>query len=306
MNLSMRQLRAFVAVAKLGSFTRAAQQVHMTQAGLSLMLREMEAQIDCRLFHRTTRAVWLTEGGERFLPTVERVLRELDEATELLGKLSESGRHRMTVAATPLLSASVMPAVCKAFNHSHPEVDVFVRDAERSLIQPMVDAGSVDVGLGILFKPAAGVRRKTLFATGLVHVSAFDAESGSKRAMRRDAPVTWASLRREPLIGLPPDNGIQQFIDARLNEIGRADAVHRTFANLHTLIAMVEAGYGSAILPSFVREACSRYRVRVCGMAKPQVTLDFYAITKSGLAQPAALTPFLKTFSEWMGQRALT
>jgi DNA-binding transcriptional LysR family regulator len=69
MNVSTRQLQAFIAIARLGSFTRAAEEVFMTQAGLSLMLKDLEAQVGARLFDRTTRSVRLTVAGETLLPT---------------------------------------------------------------------------------------------------------------------------------------------------------------------------------------------------------------------------------------------
>jgi DNA-binding transcriptional LysR family regulator len=65
MNLSMRQMRAFLHVARIGNFTRAAERAHMTQAGLSTLVREMERQLGARLFDRTTRMVSLTTAGRR-------------------------------------------------------------------------------------------------------------------------------------------------------------------------------------------------------------------------------------------------
>ena len=85
MNLSTRQMRAFRHVARTGSFTRAAELAHMTQAGLSILVREMERQLGVRLFDRTTRVVQLTAAGRRMAPVAERVLHELDGVTDNLG-----------------------------------------------------------------------------------------------------------------------------------------------------------------------------------------------------------------------------
>lgn len=85
MNLSTRQLRAFLQVARVGNFTRAAEQAHITQAGLSILIREMERQLGCRLFDRTTRVVSLTPAGRRLLPVVERMVTDLDDVAAELG-----------------------------------------------------------------------------------------------------------------------------------------------------------------------------------------------------------------------------
>src|SRR4051812_6265433 len=112
MNLSLRQLRAFAAIAKLQSFTRAAEQLHITQPGLSGMVRDIEEQLECRLFERTTRAVALTEHGRAFLPVVTRVLAELDAATASLSQLSAASGRRLLVGATPVIASSILPEAC--------------------------------------------------------------------------------------------------------------------------------------------------------------------------------------------------
>jgi DNA-binding transcriptional LysR family regulator len=78
-NLSLRQLRAFVAVAQESSMTRAAARLHLTPSALSMLVRAMEDDLGVRLFERTTRRLVLTAAGQQFLPTVERVFAELEQ-----------------------------------------------------------------------------------------------------------------------------------------------------------------------------------------------------------------------------------
>ena len=110
MNLSTRQMRAFLHVARLGNFTRAAEQAHITQAGLSILIREMEKQLACRLFDRTTRVVTLTPAGRRLLPVVERLLTDLDDVAAQLGAEGDAARQTLRIAATPLVSSHLLPA----------------------------------------------------------------------------------------------------------------------------------------------------------------------------------------------------
>src|SRR5688500_18016150 len=130
MNLSMRQMRAFLHVARIGNFTRAAEQAHMTQAGLSTLVREMERQLGVRLFDRTTRMVGLTAAGRRLLPVVERVLGELDEVTGRLGAEGDEARQTLRVAATPLVSSNLLPQVFARFRESHPRIRLRLFDAD--------------------------------------------------------------------------------------------------------------------------------------------------------------------------------
>ena len=84
MNITSRQLKAFVLTARHQSFSRAAEQLFITQSGMSVLVRELETQLGVRLFERTTRKVALTEFGSQFLPIADRSLRDLEEAAAKL------------------------------------------------------------------------------------------------------------------------------------------------------------------------------------------------------------------------------
>ena len=104
-------------------------------------------------------------------------------------------------------------------------------------------------------------------------------------------------LAEVPLIGLPVGNPIQQLIDLRLREMGRANEARTTFNHLHSVVAMVEAGYGAAVMPAFVQGACSRYAVQVSVMTAPEVPLDFYALSRKGTHTTEAARAFLAAFT---------
>jgi DNA-binding transcriptional LysR family regulator len=288
MNLSQRQIRAFLAIARLQSFTRAAEQLHITQAGLSSMLRDIESQLDCRLFDRTTRAVSLTVQGRAFVPVATRVLAELDGAAEALGRLSESRQQTLSVGATPLVASCLLPAACAAFARTHPGVTVEVHDLDRAQIQDRVQEAQIDVGYGVFLQAASGIRRQPLLKTALVLVSR-KAPRATPRTARR---VAWSALGDLPLVCLPIDNPIQQLVDSHLTAIGRGNEPRRAFNHLHTVLAMVEAGEGSAILPSFVAAAAARYALSLVPLADPAVSLEFFEITKKGGEVMPAATAF--------------
>ncbi len=109
MNVSLRQLRAFVAVAELESFTGAAQQLHITQSALSLMIKDLESELGIRLLDRTTRSVRLAEAGHAFLPLVVGVLEDLERAIESVADLRDLKRGVARIAAPQLMSLTLLP-----------------------------------------------------------------------------------------------------------------------------------------------------------------------------------------------------
>lgn len=304
MNVSYRQLKAFALVARLGNFTRAAEQMHVTQAGLSLMMRELEAQLDNRLFDRATRSVSLTPAGEKLMPVVLAVIEQLESAIAQVGQMGQRARRTLRVAATPLVSSNLLPAVCRLFQVQYPEVAIRLTDCDLRQVQALVENGDADCGLGFFFQAARGVERSLLYSFDLMRVAPLGSSVSDDPAVRSThidqaaatklGSVPWSRLRSESLIGLPPENPIQQLVEAHLAKIGRAREDRLVFNHFDTLIAMVAAGMGTAIIPTFAMPACRRHRVRTDLLSHPHVSAGFYRITKRGRAKSAAMLDFSK------------
>lgn len=298
MNLSQRQIRAFLAIARLQSFTRAAEQLQISQAGLSSMLRDVEDQLDCRLFDRTTRSVSLTAQGRAFVPVAERVISELDAAAVTLRHLSDIRQGVLTVGATPFVAGCLMPAACCEFARTHPGIAVQVNDLERDEIQQRVRAGEIDVGFGVFMESTSSIRRRPLVQTNLVLVS----RRRPKASLWSD-PITWSSLRQAQLIGLPAANPIQQLVNASVGGLAPDATRTGTVNTFYTILAMVEAGMGSAVLPAFVAAASHRFSVSLAPLLRPAAPLNFYEITKKGRLQSLIVNAFSACLTSVMQQQ---
>ncbi|MDP9913296.1 DNA-binding transcriptional LysR family regulator [Variovorax boronicumulans] len=292
MNLTTRQMRAFLQVARIGNFTRAAEQAHITQAGLSILIREMEKQLGCRLFDRTTRMVSLTPAGRRLLPVVERLVTDLDDVAAELGAEGDAARQTLRIAATPLVSSHLLPWVFASFRQAHPQVALRLFDADLRDVEAMVAAGEADLGLGFFFKAAAGLDRTPVGRFELMRVTQATADGEPV------GTAPWSALRGATLIGLPPGNPIQKVIERQLGEIGLADAQRPAFNFFGTLISMVEAGFGTAVMPTFALAACRRHRVKTDVLLKPRVGMDFFRLTKRGTHETEAMRAFSETLAK--------
>lgn len=296
MNVSSRQLKAFVLVARLKNFTRAAEKMHMTQAGLSVMMRELEAQIGARLFDRTPRLVTLTDSGESLFPVALRVSEEIDDIWAKINTIGENARSVLRVAATPMVAANLLPAVCNNFRDSHPNVHISVVDCDLSQVHRLVDNGDVDMGIGFFSKAFHGIDRTLLHTSRLMRVDAFpEAKVGiacESSDQVQDECAPWSSLGTGTLLGLPPTNPIQKMVDAQLSHID-CSAMERQWLNhFETLIAMVASGAGATVIPSLAMLACRRYPVRFKMMVDPVVELGLYRITKMGREKYPAMVDF--------------
>ena len=297
MNISSRQLKAFLLTARLGNFTKAAEAMHITQAGLSVMMRELETQLDARLFDRTTRTVSLTGAGEKFLPAAIRALEEIEGAAEQINAIGEKARHTLRIAATPFVSSNLMPPICRHFRERHPEVAIQFMDCALKQVHDLVESGEVDLGFGFFFKAARGIERTLLHSFSLMRIAALgedDADTGVRAGHIIAGKAPWSALGKATLLALPSDNPIQQLVETHLAAVRPRHEEKSAFNYFETLIAMVASGMGVTVLPSLALIACQRYPVR-CDILEPRVSLGLYQISKRGRGKTPAMADFTAT-----------
>ncbi|HEX6158355.1 MAG TPA: LysR family transcriptional regulator, partial [Burkholderiales bacterium] len=143
MNITSRQLKAFVLTARHHSFSRAAEQLFITQSGMSVLVRELETQLGVRLFERTTRKVALTEFGAQFLPVADRSLRELEEAAAKLSRSAAAAQDYLSIGAAPFPAAEILPQAMRAYATLDPRLQLRIVDAERARLVEMLQAGEI-------------------------------------------------------------------------------------------------------------------------------------------------------------------
>ena len=282
MNVSIRQLSAFVQVARLRSFTRAAEQLHITQAGLSSMMRELEAQLGFRLLNRTTRSVALTPAGERFYPVAAQFSEQLAGTVEAIDQWENQRQKKVRVACTPMLASTLLPFIHNAFGPHQAEIAVEYSDAEATQILARLDEGSIDCGIGFFYKPIAGYARTLICQTRLIYVRA--PARAARRSSKAMAPLRWEDLLYTPLLRLESHSAIQQAIDKQLTAIGRSPHAQNSvvLSHIETVLAMAASGAGGAILPSLALERCRQYQLETFLLEEPPVNVGVYLITDRG------------------------
>jgi LysR family carnitine catabolism transcriptional activator len=297
-DFTSRQLRAFLLVAEHRSFTRAAEALFITPSALSIAIRELETQLGFRLFDRTTRHVVPTSYGSELLAVTRRNLKELDAAMSRLGKSATKAGLVLSIGATPLFAADVLPEAIKEFRGHRPELRIRLFDGDRATLVPMVLSGKLDIGLGAFFGPALGIRRTPLFRFYLMVI-----RPDNNPAFRR-ATTTWAALKGETSITLTPTSPLQQLIDKHLAQAGVVSYPSASLNFLNTQIALVEAGEGFAVIPSFGLPACRNRRVSVSRLVNPVVNLDFYQISNRAKRLPPGAEEFMSFLQSYIARWA--
>src|SRR5262249_6542735 len=119
--LDSRQLRAFVVLARTGSFTQTARELNITQSGVSHSMKALESETGCRLLDRLGKKVVLTQAGEQLLHHAKKILQEMEHARESLAHLGKWGRGRLRLGASTTVCQQIIPAVLREFKESFPD-----------------------------------------------------------------------------------------------------------------------------------------------------------------------------------------
>jgi DNA-binding transcriptional LysR family regulator len=298
MNITSRQLKAFVLTARHQSFSRAAEQLFITQSGMSVLVRELESQLGFRLFERTTRKVTLTELGSKFLPVADRSLRELESAAAILSRSAATARDTLSIGAAPFPAAELMPQAISSYMALNPSVHIHLIDAEGPRLMEMVQSGKIDAALSAWHHELPGVFRLPLARFPLMLICA---EDGSTHLAPR---LRWPEVAALRLIGAPRDYPIQVLVDEQLALAGR-HAPPETLCNyVETQIAMVEVGAGAAVVPTSAAPACAKRRIRMHAIFDPVVCTDFYWVVSRTRSISASAEDFSLYLKDYLGQIA--
>jgi len=247
MDLNLRQVRAFLAVARSGSFTRAATLLHLSQPALTVQIRNLEEALQCRLFDRNSRSVDITPLGRELLPALERTLLELEAVVADAREQSAGRRGTVRVASLPSFAASLLPQVISTCRQRNPGVSFAVRDAVASRVMQLVRDDEVDLGITSGEVPDD---LQTLHQVRDRLVLVFPTSHPIGRRKR----VTLEHVADLPLVLTDAGTSVRALVDSAFQALGRRPQLVCEATYMMTAVAMVRAGLGVTILPASARE----------------------------------------------------
>ena len=159
--LDSRQLHAFAALARRGSFTLAAKDLFLTQSAVSHAIKALEDDVGCRLLDRVGRRVLLTQAGEQFLRHTEKILREMEAARAGLEQLTKWGHGRLRVGASTTACQHILPTVLREFRQSYPKCDIRIEPGDHGQQLELLRAGQID--LALMLEPPAQALTEFVF-----------------------------------------------------------------------------------------------------------------------------------------------
>ncbi len=288
MNFTLKQLNAFLTVSELSSFTRAAERLRTTQPALSLLVRELEASVGVRLLDRTTRRTELTEAGKEFRVAVMKIMEDLDHAARNMSDLGSRKRGRITIAAPPLIAATLLPQAIADFTQSYPAISIVVVDTRSDLILQKVRSVQVDCGIGTFPPDEEGVAGTDIIKDHLIVFF----KSNPKLSARRE--ITWRELEEHPIITLTRDSGLRALIEKGFESAGAILRPSFEVAEIATALGLVKSNLGVAVLPEYAQTFARFQDINTRPLVSPLISRNISLILPFGRSKSPAVDAFIQ------------
>lgn len=244
-DLSTRQLRAFVALADLRNFTRAAQRCHLSQPAFSTLIRTLEETVGARLFDRDTRSVQLTPEGLQFEDSARRLLDDMQDLIGELGDRVERRKGRVSVAALPSLAAGWLPQILAEFMRTWPGIAVELHDALSDACIARVRNHEADFALSA--SEARATSAADLRSTKLCS-DRFHLVCRTDHPLAKVDKLTAKQLAPYPFVQMTRNSSVRQALDAALHPL-RLNTIFEV-EHLATVTGLIEAGIGISVVPT--------------------------------------------------------
>lgn len=287
MNPTLRQMRALVAVARTGSFTLAAERLHVTQSALSGLIKELEQVLGLKVVERSTRRMQLSELGRELLPLFDKMLQDLDGALLDIASRKALKKGMVRVAAPQMMACTLMPQAIAAYRRQHPDVQVRLVDCPVEQVAARVFSGEVDCGIGPERDPTPEIAATPLFEMPFVLVFPDGHPLQKRRRLR------WSDIDDHPFIALQGQftERLLRDMHAKLGE-QRLDPYNEvTF--MTTALAMVSAGLGVTVCLPYAQPMVRLYGLHMRRLHDPELTRRFFVHTRSGRAASPAAASFI-------------
>ncbi len=281
MNVSLEDIRAFLVIAELESFSQAADRLSVSQSALSRRIVKIEDHLGARLFDRSTRHVALTAIGREFLPLAHRMLGEFERSLDRIGDVILKRGGVVTIASLMTVAFGVLPPVAARFGAAHPDVRLRILDATGPEIAAHVRSGEAEFGIDMEAEPDAEIAFEPLA------VEHYVLACRPGHPLAGDTPLDWSAVHGHRCIVLGPDSGIGRQLRAAVPHIDWQCEVQ----HLSTVLGFLAAGIGVAAIPALALGSMNAADLVYRRLTGPEVTRRIGIIRRRGAAlSPAALS----------------
>jgi DNA-binding transcriptional LysR family regulator len=279
-NLSTRDLRAFLALAEQRSFTRAASQCHLSQSAFSTLIRAIEETLGYRLFDRDTRNVELTPQGQLLEGSVRRMLGDFDAMIDDFRGHATLAKGRVSVAALPSIASGWLPGIFAEFRQRHPAIEIELADVLSAPCLERVRTGKADFALASSSIDASDLDVRLLCNDRFHLVCRAD------HVLTRQREVGLRDLSAAPFIHLARSHSVRLQLERAFHPYPMRTVME--VEQLATVTGMIAAGIGITVVPALTLYEFDRPDLVSRPLRIPGLVRQIYLVKRKGMSLPAA------------------
>ncbi|WP_286295299.1 LysR family transcriptional regulator [Vibrio apostichopi] len=262
MDVSYRQLKAFITLVETKSFTAAAEQIHITQSALSQMMQKLAVQTASELIEKRGRKILLTETGRTFYQEALFIVNRLDK-WELENKARQQGYHRtLVISSLYSMCSSLVPKTISELKRTHPSFSFRLIEERVNDIHNSVLEGRADIGIGTPPNNSE-LNFELLFRDHLCFTC------NKAHHLSAESEVNWKQAHQYASIGISPGNSLRTLADQAFIRAGLTYDPEISASHTSTLLGMIDSGLGSAILSSTIASLHAHENLRFIPIVKP-------------------------------------
>ncbi|MBR6207897.1 MAG: LysR family transcriptional regulator [Oscillospiraceae bacterium] len=272
--------KAFVAAARVGSFSRAAEELHYTTSAVSQLITALEEDLQLPLFLRSRKGVTLTADGERMYPVLYNLVRQEEKVYETAAEISGLIVGKITITAYPSICAAWLPGLIRRFQERYPGVTIRIDDSIRKYVLEALNSGRADVGF---------LSNQHDFTGEWIDLQ----KNPMVAVVSQESPYArWDSFplaECEKAVMIQSSHGVDKDISGIFEKYDLHPNIVYTTRNSGTAAAMVQDDMG-VLLVNELSTHMWRYRVKVLPLDPPQSISLGMAVSAFSSASPAVKT----------------
>ncbi|MFO1475403.1 MAG: LysR family transcriptional regulator [Verrucomicrobiota bacterium] len=245
--METRLLKMFCAVADCGSLVKAAAKLHLTPSAVSHGLKDLETDLDCRLFERAGKKLLLNHAGEQLLAQVGPALVALETATDGIKRFARQGKTRLRIGAAPTACAYVLPRVIRELKKLDPRMELQIDSGNTSELIELIRGNKLDLALGISPENHVGLEITPVFKDELMFTFAPEHPWADGR------PITRDELRFQPIILTHKSSLTAKLIHRHFQNTGVNPSVME-IASVEAIKELVKLNLGVSVLAPWTAE----------------------------------------------------
>jgi DNA-binding transcriptional LysR family regulator len=294
MNFDLADLRAFVAVAEMNSFRAAATALHLSQPAISRRIEKLEAALGIRLFERTTRRIALTAVGRDFSHKARSLLDDLENSLLSMREVAASQMGEVVIACVPSAAYYFLPKVLAEYHQQYPRIRVRIIDDSANGVLASVTRGEAEFGINITGNQEPDIDFQGILTESFVVACRHDHPLASR------STVSWAEIGQYDYMTVDRSSGNRLLLDLALAHTSLNLAWCYEARHVSTLIGLVEAGLGIAVVPRLSMPADEHPTLTSISLTDPTVERMVGLVRRRGRElTPSALHLYQLIESTW-------